>query len=213
MEREGDMADDKLRETAIKSVATIKKPIIAAEKKDDVTTVEAPEAKKEEPKKAAKKPAAKKTTAKKPAAKKATATKATATKAAETKEEKKPAAKKPAAKKATATKAATAKTAAAKKTETKPAAKKTAAKKPAAKKATATKATATKAAATKTNIVLQYADKSVTYDTFIENAKNVWQYDLGRKVSEIKTLELYIKPEEERVYFVVNGEVHADFGM
>ena len=129
------MAEDKLREAALKPIATIKKPVIAAEKKDEGKPAEA-EVPKAEEKKA------------------------------------------------------------------------TAAKKPAAKKTTAAKAPATK-----TNIVLQYADKSVTYDTFIENAKNVWQYDMGRKVSEIKTLELYVKPEEERVYFVVNGEVHADFGM
>jgi hypothetical protein len=199
-EREGDMADDKLREAALKPIATIKKPVIAAEKKEEAKTVDAAEAKKEEAK-AAKKPAAKKT-----AAKKTTVKKATPAKAAEKKEDK-PAAKKAPVKKATATKAA------AKKTETKKAEAKPAAKKPAAKKAPAKKATTTKAAATKTNIVLQFADKSVTYDTFVENAKNVWQYDMGRKVSEIKTLELYVKPEDGKVYFVVNGEVHAEFNL
>ncbi|WP_408069963.1 DUF6465 family protein [Butyrivibrio sp. JL13D10] len=193
------MADDKLREAALKPIATIKKPVIAAEKKEEAKTVDAPAAKKETPK-AAKKTTAKKTTKKATATK--TAAKKTETKAAETKAP----AKKPAAKKATPAKTTA-------KATTKATTKKAEGKVVAKKATAAKKTTATKEAATKTNIVLQYSDKSVTYDTFIENAKNVWQYDMGRKVSEIKTLELYVKPEEQRVYFVVNGEVHSDFGM
>ena len=123
--------------------------------------------------------------AKKPAVKKAAA---------------KPAAKKPAVKKAAAT---TAKKPAVKKAETK----KAAAKKPAAKKA------AVAAPVVKTNIVLQYADKSVTYDTLIENAQNVIQYDMGKTVADIKKLDLYVKPEENTVYFVVNDKEHNQYGL
>ena len=127
--------------------------------------------------------------AKKPAVKKAAA----------------PAAKKPAVKKAT--------TAATKKTETKkaakPAAKKPAAKKPAAKKPAA-KAVATEI---KTNIVLQYADKNVTFDTLVENAQNVCQYDMGKKLADIKKLDLYVKPEENTVYFVVNDKELGNYGL
>lgn len=133
-------------------------------------------------------PAAKvevKAEAKKPAVKKATA----------------PAAKKPAVKKAEPKKAE-------KKPEvkkaTKPAAKK-AEKKPAAKKAAAT--------AVKTNIVLQYADKNVTFDTLIENAQNVCLYDMGKKASDIKKLDLYVKPEENTVYFVLNDKEHSQYGL
>ncbi|MCR5557735.1 MAG: DUF6465 family protein [Butyrivibrio sp.] len=132
-----------------------------------------------------------KTEAKKPAVKKAAA----------------PAAKKPAVKKAAAP--------AAKKTETKKvAAKKPAAKKPAAKNPTAKKP-ATKAATTeiKTNIVLQYADKNVTFDTLVENAENVCQYDMGKKLADIKKLDLYVKPEENTVYFVVNDKELGNYGL
>ncbi|WP_049945664.1 MULTISPECIES: DUF6465 family protein [unclassified Butyrivibrio] len=189
------MAENKLREAALKPIATIKKPVIAAEKKEEVKEAPKAEVKKDESKAAEKKSAAKKTTAKKTAEKKTTAKKTETV----TKEEPKAAAKKPATKKAAATKTATAK--------------KEEPKKETAKKEPAKKATAAKTPDTKTNVVLQYADKSVTYDTFVENAKNVWQYDLGRDVSEIKTLELYVKPEDGRVYFVVNSEVHADFAL
>ena len=131
-----------------------------------------------------------KTEAKKPVVKKAAA----------------PAAKKPAVKKAAAP--------AAKKPATKTAAKKPAAKKPAAKKPAAKKP-ATKAAATeiKTNIVLQYADKNVTFDTLVENAQNVCQFDMGKKLADIKKLDLYVKPEENTVYFVVNDKELGNYGL
>ena len=115
-------------------------------------------------------------------------------------------AKKPAVKKAPA------------KTAKKPAVKKaavtakkatTTAKKPAAKKAPAKATTA----AVKTNIVLQYADKNVTFDTLKENAENVYQFDMGKNVADIKKLDLYVKPEENTVYFVVNDKELGNYGL
>ena len=126
-----------------------------------------------------------------PAAKKTVAKKPAVKKAAA------PAANKPAVKKAEPAK-----------TETK----KAAAKKAPAKKA-ATKEAATKEAAVKTNIVLQYADKNVTFDTLVENAENVYQYDMGKKAADIKKLDLYVKPEENTVYFVVNDKELGNYGL
>ncbi len=138
------------------------------------------------------------------------AAKAVAAKAAPAKaEEKKPveAAKevKPVAKKAAAKKPA------AKKAAAKPAAKKAAAK-PAAKKAAA-KPAAKKATALKAVVNYQLAGQDYTEAKFIENAKNVWKYDLGKKVSELKTVELYVKPEEGKVYFVANGDVDNTYSF
>ncbi len=121
--------------------------------------------------------------------------------------------KKPAVKKATAAKKPAVKKAEPKKAEEK----KVVAKKPAVKKATAAKEPATKAAAKttelKANIVLQYADKNVTYDTLVENAQNVCVYDLGKKASDIKKLDLYVKPEEDTVYFVLNDEENGNYAL
>ena len=167
------MADDKLRKAALKPIASIKKTVVAAEKKEETKTAET------------KKETAKKTVAKKATTKKAAAT----TKTAEAKTEE--------PKKEEPKKAATKKTAEKKETAT-------------AKKATAKKAPAEKKEETKATIVLQYADKDVTYDTLVENAKNVYQYDMGGKVEDIKTLDLYVKPEESKVYFVVNGEINGE---
>ncbi len=135
---------------------------------------------------------------------------AVAVKAAPEKEAAKPAEdKKETAVKAPAEKKAAPKAAAKKETAAKaPAAKKeTTAKAPAAKKETAAKAAA------KPGFVLQFAGKDYELDTLYQNAKNVWVYDLGRKLEEIKDLQLYIKPEEKKVYFVVNDVEQASFEM
>ncbi len=134
-------------------------------------------------------------------------------------EEVKAEAKKPAVKKATK---AVAKKPAVKKAEPKKAEVKAEEKKPAAKKAVkkaeekkpaAKKATKEAAPAVKTNIVLQYADKNVTFDTLVENAQNVCLYDMGKKASDIKKLDLYVKPEENTVYFVLNDKEHSQYGL
>ncbi len=117
-------------------------------------------------------------------------------------------AKKPAVKKASAP---AAKKPAVKKAEVKKEAK--AEKKPAAKKAPAKKVVKAESAAEKVNIVLQYADKNVTFDTLVENAQNVYQYDMGKKLSDVKKLDLYVKPEENTVYFVVNDKELGNYGL
>ena len=90
---------------------------------------------------------------------------------------------------------------------------KAAAKKPATKKAPAKKAAKAESAAIKANIVLQYADKNVTFDTLVENAQNVYQYDMGKNLADVKKLDLYVKPEENTVYFVVNDKELGNYGL
>ncbi|MBP3217311.1 MAG: hypothetical protein J6M46_02950 [Lachnospiraceae bacterium] len=87
--------------------------------------------------------------------------------------------------------------------EKKAPAKKAAAPKAAAeKKAPAKKAEAKKA---ETSISVQFAGKNYTTEDFVKSAQDVWQYDLHNAVADIKTMELYVKPEESVVYFVING--------
>ena len=105
------------------------------------------------------------------------------------------------AKKETVKKAAPAKKAATAK-KAAPAKKATAAKKPAAKKAAAT-------TEVKTNIVLQYGDRSVTYDTIVTNAKNNYKYDMGGDVDAMKKISVYVKPEENAAYYVVDDKVQG----
>lgn len=106
--------------------------------------------------------------------------------------------------------AAEPKKAAAKKTTTR----KTAAKKTAAKKETAKKApAAAKKTAVKETVHVQFAEKSYTAEDFVKIAKDVWKYDLNQKAGDFKSVELYVKPEESVVYYVINGEVKGSFGI
>ncbi|MCR5775742.1 MAG: DUF6465 family protein [Lachnospiraceae bacterium] len=153
------------------------------------------------PKKASK-PAAKKAPAKKPAAK------APAKKAAETKTAaaKKSTTAKPIEKKAAA--AAKKTTTAAKKTTT---VKKAAAKKPAAKKPAAKKAAASKASSVKTEITIQFNGRDYTKAEVDKIFEDVWKYDVGRKLSEVKKVDYYFKPEESAVYYVVDDGTEGRF--
>lgn len=96
-------------------------------------------------------------------------------------------------------------TAAKKTTATKTTAKK-AATKTAAKKTTATKKTAAKKAEIKTEMFLQFAGKEYSQEEIIQKVKDIWTYDLGKNVDDIKDVQLYLKPEESAAYYVVNGE-------
>jgi hypothetical protein len=73
------------------------------------------------------------------------------------------------------------------------------------KKAAPKKAPAKKAAKPDVKFVLQYAGKDVTCKQMMEAAKSAWNG------AEIKEVVFYVKPEENRVYFVVNGEEAGSF--
>ena len=90
---------------------------------------------------------------------------------------------------------------------------------PAKKKESSSKAVASRkgkvvnTSAVKATVVLQYSDRSVSYDELTERVKQIWTKDLGRKIVDIDTVDLYIKPEENKVYFVVNNEPVGDFDL
>ena len=76
-------------------------------------------------------------------------------------------------------------------------------------KKTAEKAAAKKPAAKKeieTTVSVQFSGKSYTTEELVAIAKDVWKYDLKRKAGDLESIELYVKPEENKVYYVMNGE-------
>jgi len=87
------------------------------------------------------------------------------------------------------------------------------AKKEAAKKAAPAKkeAPAKKAAAKKEAIYVQFAGKSYSNEELLKIAKDVWVYDMGQKAADMKSVEIYVKPEESMAYFVVNGTENGSF--
>ena len=73
------------------------------------------------------------------------------------------------------------------------------------KKAAPKKAPAKKAAEPKVKFVLQYAGKDVTCKQMMDAAKSAWT---GEAMKEVV---FYVKPEENRVYFVVNDTEAGSF--
>ena len=89
--------------------------------------------------------------------------------------------------------------------------KKTAAPKKAAapkKEAPAKKAPAKKAPLKKeikTAVYVQYAGKEAEEEKLVAAAKKAY-VAAGHKETDIKTVEIYVKPEENTAYYVINGE-------
>ena len=78
---------------------------------------------------------------------------------------------------------------------------------PAKKAATAKKAPAKKAAAkAETVITVQFAGNEVAIASVEEKVKAQFVAE-GNKASSIKSLNIYVKPEEASAYYVINGDV------
>lgn len=128
------------------------------------------------------------------------AVKAEPVKEAEVKEEVKAApAKKEAVKKAPAKKAPVKKTAAAKKEPVK--------KEAAPKKVEKVEVKAE----VKASVNFQFSGKSYTPEDLLNICKDVWKYDLNGKEEDFKSVELYVKPEENTTYYVINGDITGSF--
>lgn len=99
----------------------------------------------------------------------------------------------------------TKKATAAKKTETV----KAEAEKKETEKATEKKAPAKKKTTSKKDIVttvyVEYMGKQVAVKDAIPQIKKIWQKE-GNKVGDIKEIALYAKPEDDKIYFVINGD-------
>ena len=137
-----------------------------------------------------------KATVKKPVAKAAAETTKKAAEATAKKAAAKTTAAKTAATKTTETKTTAAKTTAAKKTTTKTAAAKT-----------------KKAAAVKENISIQFAGRDYTTEQLVKIAKDVWEFDLKKDPADFKEVQLYVKPEEAKAYYVINGTETGSFDI
>ena len=83
-----------------------------------------------------------------------------------------------------------------------------------AAKAPAKKAPAKKPAVkteVKVSMNIQFGGKSYTMDDLVKIAKDVWRYDLKQKAVDFKTVELYVKPEDGMVYYVINSKEAGSF--
>lgn len=68
-----------------------------------------------------------------------------------------------------------------------------------------------KAAAKKTTlkeeVVLQWYGKEINKDEIMKQVKEIWTKQMKNKVGDMNSITLYLKPEENKVYYVINGDV------
>ena len=137
--------------------------------------------------------------------------------AAKAAEEKKPEVKAAApVKEVEAKKAEVKKAAPAAKAEKKAPAKKAPTKKAEVKKAAPAakaekKAPVKKTAKVEETVNFQFSGKSYTPDDLMKIFRDVWKYDMNGREEDIRNVELYVKPEENTTYFVVNGSITGSF--
>lgn len=82
-----------------------------------------------------------------------------------------------------------------------------------ASKKASTKKTNTKKVELKSAFYVQYEGKSYSQDDLMKMAKDVWKYDLKKKSGDLKSVELYVKTEENKVYYVMNDEFTGSFDI
>lgn len=65
-----------------------------------------------------------------------------------------------------------------------------------------------------TDIYIQYADKEVCIQKeVLGKVTEIWTKDMGNPEEDMKELKVYIKPEDDAAYFVINGDITGSFGL
>jgi len=88
---------------------------------------------------------------------------------------------------------------------------KKAAEKKSATKKSASRKSAAKKADLKASVCIQFSGKSYSEEELVKMAKDVWKFDLKQKLSDLVNVELYVKPEENTVYYVMNKDYAGSF--
>ena len=72
-------------------------------------------------------------------------------------------------------------------------------------KADEKKETKTAKVAAKTEVVIQYNGEENNFDEIASRAKSAWAAETGKKVIDMKECKIYIKPQDRRAYYVIDG--------
>lgn len=57
---------------------------------------------------------------------------------------------------------------------------------------------------------VEYGGKQVDMNSLTEIVKETWK-GYGNKVKDLKSINIYLKPEENMCYYVINGEKEGKF--
>lgn len=64
----------------------------------------------------------------------------------------------------------------------------------------------------KSTLYVEYQEKQLSEKDLIANAKKLWTSE-GKKASELSSLDLYVKPEENTVYCVFNEDITSSYSL
>lgn len=64
----------------------------------------------------------------------------------------------------------------------------------------------------KSNLYVEYQDVQMEQKEFIATAKEIWT-ETGKKLKDLHSLDLYVKPEERAVYYVMNEDMTGHFSF
>lgn len=56
-------------------------------------------------------------------------------------------------------------------------------------------------------VYVQYLGREILAKDILNNIKKIWTDDMGKKEKDLKDIKIYIKPEESKAYYVINGDV------
>ena len=70
-----------------------------------------------------------------------------------------------------------------------------------------------KKTALKETVLMQWYGKEVSKEDLMKQVKEIWTKEMKRKVGEMKTVTLYLKPEENMAYYVINEEVTGNIAL
>ena len=64
----------------------------------------------------------------------------------------------------------------------------------------------------KTNVIIQAYGLEISESEIIAKIKEKWVVE-GNLVKSIKSLVMYVKPEEKKVYYIINDTINGDIDI
>jgi len=59
------------------------------------------------------------------------------------------------------------------------------------------------------SVYFEYAGASYNTEDVVKKVKDDWTKGLGKKVKDMAGVKIYVKPEDNKIYYVVNEETYS----
>ena len=62
-------------------------------------------------------------------------------------------------------------------------------------------------------MILQFGGREIKEKDLYEKIRQIWMTGYGKKADELKSLKVYVKPEEFTAYYVINDDVTGSIDL